>query len=72
MSAVFPVRDDLITTSELSKKAGIHLPAIFLKQLGCVSVYDTKTSVMWNEKDVPKILGMVSAYFLEKSLQELE
>ena len=58
---------ETISTSELSKIAGISLPVIFLKSIGLKPAFESKVGAMWNKSDVDSILMQVGLYFITKS-----
>ena len=58
---------ETISTSELSKIAGISLPVIFLKSIGLKPAFENKVGTLWNKDEVDSILMQVGLYFITKS-----
>jgi hypothetical protein len=56
-----------ISTSKLSEIIGLHIPIVFLKDLGLKPAHETKTGAMWNESDVDFIFLELGLHFLNKS-----
>jgi hypothetical protein len=61
-----------ISTSKLSEIVGLHIPIVFLKDLGLKPAYETKSGAMWNESDVDSIFLELGLHFLNKSKLNLE
>jgi hypothetical protein len=66
-----PAVPDSISTTQLSKIAGINLPTQLLKELGIKPFAQTKTGFFWAKEDVPIIFLKISKHFTDKAKEEL-
>lgn len=59
------LRENVLSTTELSARLGITVSAYFLEEIGIDPVQKAQAgrAVYWRTSDFPKICGMLSRYF---------
>lgn len=58
------MEDNLISTTDLSKFFGLNIPSKFLKELGFNPKFETKTAIVWDKNDLPKMAMRLATHFL--------
>lgn len=56
-----------LSTTELNKRIGVHVPTPILKAAGAVPILETSNGIYWREDDLPVIATQLSVFFITRA-----
>lgn len=62
----------LISTTDISKIAGLQIPSHLLKSLGHYPEYENNTSILWRRDQLEKMLHSLADYLIERAADYTE